>query len=137
MEKFWRFAPWISRISLVLPIALFAFIGSKYLTDPVLTAAMDNITLGSPAAVTDMRVVGSLFLACGLITAFFLLSTQRLLAGLYFVLTIVVTLTLVRLSGYFVDGAVPTTAAKLKVELALLIIFTCGILFERARLRRP
>jgi hypothetical protein len=61
--------PRVSRALFVLPAALFAFLGLKYFGDPVGTTAADSISLASPAAITDMRVVGSIFLACGLISS--------------------------------------------------------------------
>jgi hypothetical protein len=114
---------------------LFFVIGSKYAGHPVLTASADQITLGSPAAITDMRAIGALFFSCGLVTIFFL-GTGRILAGLYFVLTVVGTVTLARIYGLFEDGSSPETLTKLKMELILLAIFTAGIILERIRRRK-
>jgi Domain of unknown function (DUF4345) len=136
MEKLWKVAPWLSRVLLILPVALFAFLGLKYFADPVGTTATDSISLASPAAVTDMRVVGSIFLACSLITLFFLASNERLLAGLRFVLTVVGAVPFARLYGVLVDGAPAATMSKLRTELVLIMVFTAGLVLETRRRRR-
>jgi hypothetical protein len=119
-------------VLLVFPIGLFGFIGWRYLTNPIGTAGLDLISLGSPAAVTDMRVIGALFFACGLITTFYL-STERLLAGLAFVLTVVSVVTAARAFGLWTDGPAPGTVSKLTTEFVLLTIFIVGSLAEFAR----
>ena len=136
MEKIWKLGPWVSRALLVLPAALFVFLGLKYFGDPVGTTAADSISLASPAAITDMRVVGSMFLACGLITVFFLTSQDRVLRGLRFVLTVVGTVTFARLYGLVVDGAPASTVTKLRMEIILLSVFALGLIFETLRRRR-
>src|SRR5258706_4837536 len=65
METIWKLASPVSPALLVLPAALLAFLGPKYFGDPVGTTAADSISLASPAAITDMRVVDSIFLALG------------------------------------------------------------------------
>ena len=132
MSRWWPVMRWISRVLLVFPIGLFGFIGWRYLTNPIGTAGLDLISLDSPAAVTDMRVIGALFFACGLITMFYL-STRRLLAGLSFVLTVVAVITAARAIGFWTDGPAPGTVSKLTTELVLLTIFIVGSLAEFAR----
>jgi hypothetical protein len=124
----------VSRVLLILPSGLFAFLGVKYFGDPVNTTATDSIMLGSPAAVTDMRVVGSMFFACSLITLFLIFSDQ-LLAGIRFVLTIVGTITLARFYGMFMDGASAPTVSKLRTEIILLVLFSGGLFLETFRRR--
>ena len=132
MSRWWPAMRWISRVLLVFPIGLFGFIGWRYLTNPIGTASLDLIALNSPAAVTDMRVIGALFFACGLITTFYL-STRRLLAGLAFVLTVVGVVTAARAFGLWTDGPAPGTVSKLTTELVLLTVFVIGSLVEFAR----
>jgi hypothetical protein len=136
METIWKFAPRISWALLVLPAALFAFLGLKYFGDPIGTTAADSISLAPTAGITDMRVVGSIFLACSLITVFSLVSRDRVLSGLRFVLTIVGAVTLARLYGAIVDGAPRSTVTKLRTELVLLAIFGVGLALEILRHRR-
>jgi hypothetical protein len=61
MHRRFRTTLWLSRGLLVVPIALFGFIGWRYLASPVSTAGVDGIALGSPASVTDMRVMAAMF----------------------------------------------------------------------------
>ena len=135
VKRIWNLAPWLGRALLIPPVALFALLGLKYFGDPVGTTAADAISLGSAAAITDMRVVGSIFLACSLITAFSLASRDRVLGGLRFVLTVVTTITLARLYGVVADGAPASTVTKLRTEIILLGVFAAGLTFETLRLR--
>lgn len=136
MTIVWKLGPQVLRVLLVLAATLFAFLGLKYFNDPVGTTAVDSISLASPAGITDMRVVGAVFLACGLTTVFTLLSPDRVLSGLRFVLTIVGTVTLARLYGFLVDGAPASTVTKLRTEVILVGIFAIGLVFETIRQRR-
>lgn len=81
-RSWWDYAPWISRAILVLPSVLFVLIGSKYFATPNQVAAGSEMTLNSPAAVTDLRVEGAVFFALAALTVMSLLHTRRLLAGL-------------------------------------------------------
>ena len=136
MKMIWKLVPWMSRGLLALTAALFAFLGLKYFGDPVGTTAADSISLASAAAVTDMRVVGSMFLALSLITLFFLVSQDRVKSGLRFVLTVVGTITIARLYGVVVDGAAASTVTKLRTEIVLLGVFAAGVTLETLRNRR-
>lgn len=136
MKALWKVAPWLSRMLLLPPAALFGFLGIRYFGDPAGTTAADSISLGSPAAITDMRVVGSIFLACSLVTLFSAVSRDRVLGGLRFVLTVVTAVTLARVYGVLADGSPPQTVTKLKTELVLLVIFSSGLIFETLRHRR-
>jgi len=133
---FWRFAPWLVRAMLALPIVLFILIGSKYLSDPSGVAAGSQMSLGSPAAITNMRVNGALFLALALVAVLSLLSTRRLLAGLIFVAIIVGFVTAARIFGAFVDGASSETVFKLVPEVVLLTITLAALAIESARRRQ-
>lgn len=134
MNQFWRIAPWLTRVLLLVPAALFGFLGWRYMSQPITTAAIDRIALGSGAAVTDMRVVGALFAACGLITTY-LLSTKRLLAGMGFVVTVIGVVTAARAFGLWTDGPAPGTVSKLTTETVLLAVFLVGGALELARHR--
>lgn len=136
MEALWKVVPWLSRVLLLLPAALFAFLGVRYFGDPVGATATDSISLASAAAITDMRVVGSIFLACSLVTLFLLASPERARTGLRFVLTVIGAITLARLYGVVRDGAPASTVAKLRTELILLGVFAAGLTLETFSRRR-
>ncbi len=51
METIWKLASPVSPALLVLPAALFAFLGLKHFGDSVGTTAADSLSLASPAAI--------------------------------------------------------------------------------------
>ena len=78
MTLFWRAAPWVPRILLLLATVLFFRIGFRYLDDPVNKAAADSIVLGSVMAISRVRVgFGGFPLALSLILAAALASGLR------------------------------------------------------------
>ena len=135
MNRFSKPVPWIQRGLLTFATVAYALLGTKYLFHPVTASAADGISLGSPAAITDMRVVGALFLACGIVTLFSLLSNRRHLDGLRFVLIVLGVVTLARVYGFLADGTAPATVLKLRNEVILLTVFSAGVLFELYRQR--
>jgi len=132
---FWRYALWIERLCLVAPMLLFLRIGWKYLSDPAEVAAGSQIVLGSPAAVSDMRAVGAIFLALAAIALVSLASTRRLLAGLTVVAVVVGFATAARVLGLLADGATPETKFKLIAEVVLLAVTLAGTGLELHRRR--
>jgi uncharacterized protein DUF4345 len=133
ISGFWRYAPWLVRLILALPTVLFIRIGIKYLADPLQVAAGSGMALNSPAAFTDTRVVGTMFLGIAALTLFSIFSTRRLLAGLVLIATVIGFVTAGRLLGLLVDGAAPETVFKLTPEVVLLIASAVGILVELRR----
>jgi hypothetical protein len=132
---FWRVAPWITRITLILPAVLFVRIGSKYLTDPIQAAAASGISLDSAAAVTDIRAFGAMFLAVAALLLAVLFGTRRLLAGLTLTATVVGLVTAARILGIRLDGPAPESLFKLVPELVLLAMCALGFVVELARRR--
>ncbi|MGN6750755.1 MAG: DUF4345 family protein [Xanthobacteraceae bacterium] len=135
VSKFWNYAPWLVRLILAVPTLLFIRIGEKYVSDPLQVAAGSAMQLGSPAAVTDTRVVGAMFLAVAALTLFSIFSTRRLLAGLVLVAFVIGFVTAARVLGAVVDGAAPETVLTLGPEVVLLIASVIGILIELRRQR--
>ena len=136
MYRLWRFTPWLNRLILSAATLIFTLIGVKYITDPVRAAASFNISLGSAAAVTSMRVgFGAFPVGFAIIVASCLVSTSRLLLGLYFVVTIIGVATAARVLGIVVDGAAPESVFLLRPEVALLALSVIGVVLESARRR--
>jgi len=52
MERFWKIAPWLTRLILLPPTFVFALIASRYLTHPVQTGATIGLAFNSPLAIT-------------------------------------------------------------------------------------
>lgn len=135
-SAFWRYARWLARLCLAAPTLLFLRIGWKYLSAPAEVAAGSQMVLGSPAAVTDMRAFGAIFLAFAAIAVFSLVSTRRLLTGLAIVTIVVGFATAARVLGMITDGATPETTFKLIAELVLLALALAGTGLELRRQRR-
>jgi cytochrome b561 len=135
LSRFWDYAPWLARVVLAFPTLLFIRIGAKYVSDPLQVTAGSGIVLGSPAAITDTRAVGAMFLAFAALTLFSIFSTRRLLAGLILVASVVGFVTAARVLGLVVDGAAPETSLKLVPEVVLFTAAAVGILVERRRQR--
>ncbi len=134
MNTAWRFAPWLSRFVLFAATVIFAGIAAKYLADPVGTAAAFRITLGSPAAITNMRVgFGAFPLGFALVTLGCLLSTPRHLTALMFVATGVGAATAARILGIVLDGPARESLAVLRPEVVLLSLSGAGLALEWRR----
>lgn len=137
MTLFWRAAPWLPRILLLLATVLFFLIGFRYLGDPVNKAAADSIVLGSVMAISRVRVgFGGFPLALSLILLSCLVSQKRLLTGLSVLATTVGVVTVARLVGIAIDGPAEEALKLLRVEIVLLVLSVAAIFLERARLRR-
>ena len=137
MTLFWRAAPWVPRILLLLATVLFFRIGFRYLDDPVNKAAADSIVLGSVMAISRVRVgFGGFPLALSLILFGCLLSQKRLLTGLTVLATTVGVVTVARLVGIAIDGPADEALKLLRVEIVLLALSVAAIFLERARLQR-
>jgi hypothetical protein len=137
MTLFWRAAPWLPRILLLLATVLFFLIGFRYLGDPVNKAAADSIVLGSVMAISRVRVgFGGFPLALSFILLGCLFSQKRLLTGLTVLATTVGVVTAARLVGIAIDGPAEEALKLLRVEIVLFALAVAAILIERARLRR-
>jgi len=137
MTLFWRIAPWLPRLLLLLATALFFLIGFKYLGDPVNKAASDSIVLGSVMAISRVRVgFGGFPLALSFILLGCLLSSRRVLTGLAVLATTVAVITVARIVGIAIDGPAEEAMKLLRVEIVLLALSVAAIFLERARLRR-
>jgi hypothetical protein len=115
---------------------IFTAISVKYIGDPVRTAAEFKITLGSPAAITNMRVgFGAFPLGVAIITFVCSFSLRRHLVGLCLVLSIMGTATGARILGILVDGPAPQSFQVLRPEIAFLILSIVGCFLELSRRR--
>jgi len=137
MTFFWRAAPWLPRLLLLLATVLFFLIGLRYLGDPVNKAASDSILLGSVMAISRIRVgFGGFPLALSLVLLGCLVSSKRMLTGLSVLATTVAVVTVARLIGIAIDGPVEEAVKLLRVEIVLLALSVAAIFVERARRRR-
>jgi hypothetical protein len=135
MNAFARQSLWFNRVVLAGAAILFSLIGVRYVVDPVSEVAPHAITLGSPEAVTMMRVSGGVFLGLAAVLFTSLISERRVRGGTAVLALVSIAVTAVRLFGLAVDGAGPFTLKVLKPEIALVLLSTLGFLFETRRLR--
>ena len=133
-SSFPRFAGWITRVPLVVATFLFTAIASKFLFDPVHSAAAQGILLTQGVGITVVRIgFGAFPLAFAIITLSCLVSKNRLATGLYVVLTVVSVALLVRIFGMIADNSVKESMRVLMPEIVLLLVSTVAL---RAELRR-
>jgi len=124
---------WLGRSVLASAVLLLLRISLDHIVDPAGAVAPNQITLGSPAALTIMRVSGGVFLAVALALAVCLFSKRRLLDGLALLAIFATTITTVRLIGLLVDGPAPFTVKVLKPEAALVLLSGAALFVERRR----
>jgi hypothetical protein len=134
MNRFWRLAPWLARVPLVLAIAFFLFLAAQWLIDPTRVAVLreSGIKLESPAAITNMRGTGALFvpLAAVLVVC---LSAERVLLGLRLLTTIIAGAFAVRWGIVAFDGMTPLLARVLRFEFGILVLSALGLVLETFR----
>ena len=136
MERFWTLSPWINRIILLLPTAIFFIIGLGALADPAGFAAEQGFSLNSPLGYTVLRVgFGGFPLAFAIIFLACLVSTRRLLTGLSIVATQVTVVLAVRIQGVCLDGTASQNFKLIVAEIVLLALATIGLFIEFGRRR--
>lgn len=134
MDRLLRHTVWFSRLVLAAATFLFAMIAVRGVIDPVGSSAVHQITFGSSEGVTVARVgFGGFPLTFAFMLFFCLLSSRRLLAGLWTLLLVAVVVTVVRVLGIVLDGPAPFTMHVLKPEIGLVILSATALLFERRR----
>ena len=124
---------WFGRVVLAAASLLLAGIALKTIGDPIGTMGPRGISLGTPAAVTVMRVSGGVFLGIAATLVYCLFSVRRLRAGLGFLLAVAVAILAVRLLGLVLDGPAPFTLQVLKPEIALVLLSAVALVVEGRR----
>ncbi|MBZ5683202.1 MAG: hypothetical protein LAO24_24185 [Acidobacteriia bacterium] len=136
MTSWSRVSVILRRAPLVMVTMIFTLISLRYLADPVRAAAAAGISLTSPGGITVARVGFAGFPLSFAILAFTcLISTRRLLAGLYMVLTVVAVVTAVRILGILLDHSASESARLLAPESVLLTLSVIAIRLESSRRR--
>lgn len=136
MNRFWKLSPWITRLFLLLPTALFASIGVRYLTN-VTAVTERGIAFTSGFGMTVGRVgFGAFPLAFSLFLLGCLFFERRLLTALAFVATLDSVVLVVRVASMFADSSVQQNMGLVRAEILLLALTSVGLLLEFARRRR-
>jgi hypothetical protein len=137
MEIFWRTAPWLSRLILLVVTALFTTLAWPALVDPVQAAAAHGVSIGSVEALSRVRIgFGAVPLASAIIAFVCLVWPRRILTGLYFVLIWVGVITVVRIIGVTINGPNDFDLRVLRPEIAILALTIVSIFIERGKQRR-
>jgi hypothetical protein len=129
-----RLVPFLRRAPLVMVTIIFTMVSVRYLLNPVRAAAAVGISFTSSGGVTVARVGFAAFPLSFAILAFTcVISSRRLLAGLYMVLTVVAVVTAVRILGIALDHSAHENARLLAPEAILLTLSVIAIRLESRR----
>src|SRR5690242_19857020 len=109
-----------SRIVTIPPTLIMILIGLRFIVHPSRGLAETGVTLSTPEAVTDMRVVGALALTIAFVLAQFNLSRSWSRAANVMVIALMGSVLAVRMFGFSIDGttlAMGTQKVKLIGEV--------------------
>lgn len=131
-------AGWLSRLFMGLPMLLLMLISFRYITNPAHAAAPSGVTLSTPEALTDTRVVGALALTIVFATAVCFFSTRRLRTGHAIVIAMMALILAVRMFGFAEDGttfAMGDQKVKTVGEVVLLVLNAIGFFLQTYRVK--
>ena len=136
MTRYSRGVVWFNRTVLAAVTFVMTMIAMRSLRDPIGSTLPIGIALGSPSAVTVVRVGFGGF-PLGFAVALFvcLIAQERLLAGMSLVLAVVGGATAARIQGLLLDGTTPYNVALLRPEIVMLVLSALGIVLEVRRRR--
>ena len=134
MNTFWKAAPWISKVIVLLCAAIFLAISIAPLMHPASSAAEQGLAFTSSLGATIFRVSFAGFpVGCAVFLAWCLFSDRRTLTGLTFSALIMGSLLAVRVYGMEVDSSVQQSMPLVKPEIFLVAVTLAGIAIERKR----
>lgn len=131
-----RAVVWFHRLLLTAAAIIMVMIAFRNLRDPIGATQPLGVVIASPTGMTVVRVGFGGFplgFAVALVTC--LISTERLLGGLYLLASVIGAATLARIQGLVLDGATPYNSGLLRPEVVLCILSLVGIALERRRRR--
>lgn len=118
------------RFVLTPPMLIMTLIGVRLILDPVHASAAHGVTLSTPEAMTDTRVLGGLALTLAVVIASSLFSRAHVLRGNLTVTVLMLVLLAIRLFGYGRDGttiAMGDQRTKVIGESVFLFLNTLAI----------
>jgi hypothetical protein len=134
--RLWSLAPWLSRLVMFPPGLVFSLISIRFLTNP--GQATPGVTLHTPEAFTDTRVLGAWMVTLLTMLIIFLLSEGRLWLG-HLELAVFMGVTLaVRIFGFANDGttlAMGNQRVITIVEIVFLVLNTLGLAVQTRPLK--
>ena len=133
----WGFVPWFSRTVMFPPLVVFTLIGIRFLSNP--SHATPGVTLNTPEAFTDTRVLGAWMVTLVMMLIAFLLSGKRLWLGhLQLAIFMGVTLAL-RTFGFIHDGTTLAMGNQRVITIAetvFLALNTLGLVIQTRVVRK-
>jgi len=134
MDRLSNVGIWFNRILLLLVSILFVMISTKYLFNPLASAAESNIVLSSATALSVARVsMGAIPLAIAVITFITIFSQKQIIGGLYIVFVLTFTVTLVRIISLRIDGPSAFGQKVLLPEITITVLSAIGLYLELRR----
>jgi hypothetical protein len=131
--------PWFSRIVMVPPTIIMVLIGFRYITNPLHAASRTGVSLATPEALTDTRVVGALALTLAFAIAISLGSLPRLRIGQLIVIALMGLILAVRFFGFSEDGttlAMGDQRVKVIGETVFFLLNTAGLFLQSSLQRK-
>lgn len=123
----------VSQIVLGLAALLLLTIARKYIFDPAGAATSSGIALASSLGVTNTRAgVGGFALGCAIFAALCIARPRRAMSGLWFLITVIGSVFLVRVFGILNDGTAAQSQPVLIAEAVLLAVIAGALALARA-----
>jgi hypothetical protein len=101
---------------------IMVLIGLRFITNPSQGVAATGVTLSTPEAITDTRVVGGLALTIAFVLATFISSRSRLRVGNLTIVAMMALILGVRIFGFAIDGTTLAMGGQ-KVKFTGEVVF--------------
>ena len=125
-ERLLSLAPWLSRVVMFPPVLILGLISFRFLTNPA--HAIPAVTLHTPEAFTDTRVIGAGTLTLLAMLVTFLLSDDRLWMGHMQLVTFMGVTLIVRVFGFLNDGTTLAMGNQRLITIVEIIFLTLNAL---------
>jgi len=134
MNGFSRGIVWFHRLLLTAAAFIMVMIAFRNLRDPIGATQPIGILLASSTGMTVVRVgFGGFPLGFAVELVACLISTERLLSGLYLLASVIGAATIARIQGLVLDGVTPYNVGLLRPEIVLCGLSLVGIVLEHRR----
>jgi hypothetical protein len=128
----------VSQVVLGLAALLLLMIARKYIFDPAGAATSSGIALASRLGVTNTRAgVGGFALGCAIFAALCISGPRLAMNGLWFLITVVGSVFVVRVFGILNDGTATQSEPVLIAEAVLLALIAGALALGRAARSHP
>jgi hypothetical protein len=135
--RLWSLAPWLSRLIMLPPVLVFSLISIRFLTTP--GHATPGVSLHTPEAITDTRVIGAWMVTLLIMLITFLVSENRLWLGHLQLAAFMGVTLVVRILGFMNDGttlAMGNQRPITIVEIVFLVLNTLGLVVQTRLLKQ-